>query len=264
MKPLVYLADLRHNHAGVLTSDCMPLGISCIKAVMDRDVPQVESRMFAYPGRLWDAIHEQPPDVLMTSNYLSNEELGFFFARMVKSLNPNALVVMGGPNMPIEDHRQIEYVRARPELDLYLSGEGDFLASEITRAYLDCGMSVEKMGERDIPSCIHRRRDGEIVLSEARPRSRALDDIPSPFLTGIQDEFFDGKLVPMIETNRGCPFTCTFCVQGTDWYARVNYFSLDRIREELGYIARRLQTACPHMRKCSASQTPTMGCLSVT
>ena len=46
-------------------------------------------------------------------------------------------------------------------------------------------------------------------------RIKSLDEIPSPYLTGILDEFFDGRLVPMIQTNRGCPFSCTFCVDGS-------------------------------------------------
>ncbi len=248
MKPMAYLADLRHNYAGVLTSDCMPLGISYVKAVMDRDLPDVESRMFAYPRELFEAINERPPDILMLSNYLWNEEIGFFFARMAKELNPGVFVMMGGPNIPIEIDRQKQYVAARPELDLYLTGEADFLGTEIVRQYLDSGMNISRMGERDLPSSIHRRPDGEIVLTPTPTRSRALDDIPSPFLTGIQDDFFDGKLAPMIETNRGCPFSCTFCVQGTNWYTKVNYFSPERIKEELEYIAKRITVASPHMK----------------
>src|SRR5262249_2417266 len=58
---------------------------------------------------------------------------------------------------------------------------------------------------------------------------------------------FDGKLAPMIETNRGCPFQCTFCVQGVNWYTKVHYFSLDRIKAELDYIARRVRESSPAM-----------------
>ena len=39
-------------------------------------------------------------------------------------------------------------------------------------------------------------------------------------VTGVLDEFFDGKLAPLLETNRGCPFQCTFCVQGVRWYTK--------------------------------------------
>ena len=69
-------------------------------------------------------------------------------------------------------------------------------------------------------------------------RTKKLDDIPSPYLTGLLDKFFDGKLTPMIQTNRGCPFTCTFCVDGADDVNRVNQFGLDRVGSELDYIGK--------------------------
>tara|TARA_B100001750_G_scaffold219346_1_gene206166 strand:+ start:7 stop:1452 length:1446 start_codon:yes stop_codon:yes gene_type:complete len=40
----------------------------------------------------------------------------------------------------------------------------------------------------------------------------------------------------MIQTNRGCPFTCTFCVDGADSVTKVNQFGLDRVSSELNYI----------------------------
>ena len=61
MSARVYLADLRHNFSGLLANDCMPLGVAYMKAVMDRDLPDVQSRLFAYPDRLWEAIQADPP-----------------------------------------------------------------------------------------------------------------------------------------------------------------------------------------------------------
>jgi Radical SAM superfamily len=74
-----------------------------------------------------------------------------------------------------------------------------------------------------------------------------VDEIPSPYLAGIMDEFFDGKMAPMIETNRGCPFSCTYCCQGTSWYTKVHYFSKERLREEIHYMARAIRQRCPRM-----------------
>ena len=37
--------------------------------------------------------------------------------------------------------------------------------------------------------------------------------------------FFDGKLVPMLQTNRGCPFLCTYCTDGNSAVNMVNKFS---------------------------------------
>jgi radical SAM superfamily enzyme YgiQ (UPF0313 family) len=247
MKPVVYLADLRHNYAGAISTDCMPLGIGYIKAVMDATVPDVESYMFAYPDQLLRAIQERPPDVLMCSNYVWNEQLSLHFCKVVKAISPRALTILGGPNISIESDRQSAWIATQPDLDVYVLGEADFVGAEVVKQYLDCGLSVQKLADRELPSCIYRRADGSIVRNPMWKRHYEVDEIPSPFLTGIQDVFFDGKLAPMIETNRGCPFKCTFCVQGTDWYTKVHYFSLDRVKEELSYIARQIKERSPAM-----------------
>ncbi len=247
MPASVFLADLRHNYAGVVSVDAMPLGIGFMKAVMDRDLPGVESRLFAYPDRLWDALREQPPDVLLLSNYVWNESLGCHFARLAKRVRPQTLVVMGGPNMSLEPERKLAFLRAHPAIDLYVLGEGDFLATEIVRRFLEAGHSIERLGEQEIPSCIYRRPGGELVAQPAQERHKEVDEIPSAYLGGTMDPFFDGKLAPMIETNRGCPFTCTFCVQGTRFYTKVHHFSVERVRAELDYIAERIRTLSPTM-----------------
>src|SRR5579862_1363143 len=125
----------------------MPLGVAYMKAVMDRELPEVRSSLFAYPDKLWDAMEQEPPHVLMVSNYLWNEALSFHFAKLAKRLNPKTLVVMGGPNIPIEEHRQIEYFNQHPEIDVYVLGEADFLATDVAERFLEAGMSVSRIGE---------------------------------------------------------------------------------------------------------------------
>ena len=247
MTAAIYLADLRHNFSGVLANDCMPLGVAYVKAVLDRDLPEAaSSRLFAYPDRLLEALEREPPDVLMLSNYMWNEALSFHFARVAKRRRPDTLVVMGGPNIPLEADRQIAYVAAHPEIDVYVLGEGEPVASEIVRQFLDAGKSPERLAERELPSSIYRR-DGALVRTPPWERHPQIDEVPSPWLTGCLDEFFDGRLAPLLETNRSCPFQCTFCVQGVRWYTKVHYFSIDRLREEIDYIGRRIRERSPAM-----------------
>ena len=222
MIPRVYLADLRHDYSGVLAIDTMPLGVSYMKAVIDRDLPNVQARVFAYPDRLLTSIRETPPAVLMLTNYAWNEALSLHVAQVAKAIRPGTLVVMGGPNVPLEDERRIAFVAEHRALDVYILGEGDFQAAEIVRRFLDAGTSIARFAAGEIPSSVYRRPDGTVTLQAVSPRHRRIDDIPSPWLTGIQDEFFDVRLAPMLQTNRGCPFTCTFCVEGTSWYTKVH------------------------------------------
>ncbi|MCP5152938.1 MAG: hypothetical protein H6983_02145 [Ectothiorhodospiraceae bacterium] len=245
MKPTVYLADLRHRYMGVLSTDTMPINVGYMKAVMDRDLQEVRSRLFAYPEPLLAALRTAPPDVLMVSNYMWNEQLSLHVARVAKAVRPETFVVMGGPNIFDDPERQAEFVRAHPEIDLYALGEGDFLATDLVREFLDAGASVERVLQRSLPSSVYVRPDGTVERNEVRVRERNLDDIPSPWLTGIMDEFFDGKLSPLWETNRGCPFTCSFCVQGTGYYNRVTNFGQERLHEELLYMGRMIREHSP-------------------
>ena len=246
MKPTVFLADLRYNYMGVLANDTAPLGVGYMKAVMDRDIPgEVDSRLFAYPDKLMAAMKENPPDVLMVSDYVWNEALSLFFCRLAKQLNPNVLTVMGGPNMVLEPERQIAFFNRHPELDVFILGEADYLARDTVKTFLSAGLSLEKMREQEMFSSLHRAPDGSTIRTETWPRHKEIDEIPSPYLTGIMDEFFDGRLTPMIETNRGCPFTCTFCCQGTGWYTKVHNFALPRLKDEIHYIARKVKELCP-------------------
>ena len=249
MEVSVFLADLRHDYSGVLASNCMPLGIAYMKAVMDRDgESDIKSRLFVYPDRLLSAIKSQPPNVLMLTNYAWNEALMRFFVSTAKAIDPNILTVVGGPNLPLEPDRRNTYLNGIPDLDIYVVGEGDFVALDIVHQFMDSGLRVSRLSLSPLPSsCIVRTTSGVLGSSAKGLRQRELDLIPSPWLTGIQDEFFDGRLAPMIETNRGCPFTCTFCVQGTDYYTKVAHFSVDRLKEELLYIAKRRAVYSPSM-----------------
>ncbi|HEX4781089.1 MAG TPA: cobalamin-dependent protein [Usitatibacter sp.] len=248
-KTLVYLGDLRYNYSGVLANDCMPLGVAYMKAVMDHEDQgrEIESRIFVYAESLLEAIKREPPDVIMLSNYVWNEALSHYCFRAAKAANPACLTVMGGPNISLEPHRQLAYLDKYPFVDVYALGEGDFLAHHIVTTFMGAGCSLKGLGAVGLPSSVFRNPEGHAAIDETKPRHKEVEDIPSPFLTGIQDEFFDGKLAPMIETNRGCPFTCTFCVQGTKYYSKIHNFSVDRIKEEITYIAKRIRSHSPNM-----------------
>lgn len=245
----VLLADLRHVRNGVLFADNFPIGVGYMKAVMDRDLKDVvDSEIFAYPDDFKNAVESSLPNVVMVTNYMWNEALSLWYLRFVKQLNPNALTVMGGPNISLDESQQKAFLKQHPQLDIYALGEGDFLAKEIVELFIKHGKDIKRLKKSgELKSCIYEK-GGEIIIENNSPRVRKLDEIPSPWLTGVMDKFFDNKLSPLYETNRGCPFTCTFCVQGTKFYNRVTLFETDRVREELFYIARKIQSDSPNVK----------------
>ena len=53
--------------------------------------------------------------------------------------------------------------------------------------------------------------DGKPFFGPLDCRLEDLSEIPSPYTTGMMDKFFSEKFIPAIQTNRGCPFSCTYC-----------------------------------------------------
>jgi radical SAM superfamily enzyme YgiQ (UPF0313 family) len=162
---------------------------------------------------------------------------------MTRAVLPKTICVMGGPNIPLEDESRSQFIKRHPLIDFYayLEGEEAF-AALVTRA-LETGADRGKMKTTPIDGFIHRMSDTEVMKGTMLSRRRNLDEIPSPYLTGLMDRFFDGKLSPMMETNRGCPFSCTFCHEGNRLISKVNHFSLERVKAELHYIASTVQKA---------------------
>lgn len=259
---LVYFADLRHVFQGNVYVDTMPLGIGYMKAVMDEQLPEVTSKLFAFADKLEAAIEQQLPDVLLLSNYMWNEQLSYYYAERVKRLKPETLVIMGGPNMPLDDDKKLEYMAERPAIDIYVTGEGDFLATDMVKQFIKSDRSIPSFLTHHFHSSVYNMAGNGYIVTPLVPRSKNLDDIPSPWLTGIMDEFFEDQLFPLFETNRGCPFTCTFCVQGTKWYTKVNYFGLERLREEIFYIGKRIHEVSPQVKTLVIAD-PNYGMLSV-
>ena len=69
-----------------------------------------------------------------------------------------------------------------------------------------------------------------------------LSQIPSPYLSGRLDEFLDGKLLPITQTNRGCPFTCTFCTEGQSYWTKVKRKTREVVEGEVKYISSKMNS----------------------
>ena len=236
----IYLANLTYDTL-LLGTDGFPLNIGCIASYSKKKFgDKLDFTLFKYIDELDRSIHESPPDILGMSNYLWNYNISLEFFRMMKEINPQTLLVWGGPNFPLDFPSQKKFMDDHPEFDVYVPVRGEIGFTNIIQKMLDAGESFnkEKFLSEPIPDCISRSMDGKIQYAFANQQIKKLDEIPSPYTTGLMDKFFDGRLNPLIQTSRGCPFRCTFCADGTDMVNQVNKFSQDYIKDELLYIAK--------------------------
>ena len=244
----IALVDPTHT-SQLIANDCFPLGIGFIAAYLKKRCgDSIDFRLYKYPEEALEDLMLYQPQVVLLANYTWNMDLSCLIGRRAKALNPSSLVVQGGPNFPLDREVQLRYLSERPELDFYIVGEGEFATADLIEDFLGGDSTIACLKKHGrLTSCAYME-EGELVVNQTRPRTADLDEIPSPYLAGYMDKFFDNKIHPLIETNRGCPFTCTFCQQGVSYFTKVRHFSVDRVKEELSYIANMIKTRSPMIR----------------
>jgi len=242
MKPLkVYLCDLTHETV-ILVSDTIPINLGYIGAYAKKTHGNsIEISLFKYPKDAINAIKKNPPDVLGLSNYSWNSLLSERIANIAKLKNPKVVTIQGGPNFPHDTEQQLEFLTKRPNTDFHIMFEGEASFSNLLNRVLKDCRNEQELFDAPVDGCvfIHPDKRKGLVKGSKPPRIQFLDDIPSPYLNGMLDNFFDGRLSPFIETNRGCPFKCSYCHTGNDYFQKIHMFSLERIKAELEYIGTR-------------------------
>jgi putative methyltransferase len=172
-----------------------------------------------------DQLVAKNSDIYAMSCYLWNMGLTRWLLDQLYEANPNAQFILGGPQ--VMNHMR-DYVSADRENVVVCNGEGE----RTFRGYLRQVLG----GERDFRAVpgLSFWRDGELVTTERAERIQDLNEIPSPFTTGVFDN--GGYTSAILETNRGCPFNCGFCAWGAATNDKVYKFDDDRVRADIDWI----------------------------
>jgi radical SAM superfamily enzyme YgiQ (UPF0313 family) len=169
-------------------------------------------------------------EIVAFSIYVWNTEYSLKVARRIKELAPNVKIVFGGPNVADNSER---FLRKNPCVDFTIHGEGEVAFKELLVAHL-AGDYASVSGLRYLAA-------GEFRANPKPPRIRALETVPSPYLGGVFTELMarhpDQTWNVLWESNRGCPFSCTYCDWGSATAAKVNRFDMDRLMKELDWFS---------------------------
>lgn len=170
-------------------------------------------------------------DIAGFSCYVWNIGYSLALARALKAHNPEIIIVMGGPQIPDDAHT---FMEAHPWVDLCVHGEGE-------KTFLELLEKVDTRQWQGIAGLSWRDPQGVIHTNPVRPRSRDLSEFPSPYLSGVFDSLFKAyprqHWIALWETNRGCPFSCSFCDWGSATRNKVIAFPETRLREEIAWFA---------------------------
>lgn len=163
------------------------------------------------------------PSVVGFSCSVWNMEYNKALARLIKEKYPESFIVFGG-HSAVAENLSLEYV------DCVLLGEGEETFSSLLQGLSDGDISqVSNIAYKDKGT----------VIKTGRTCTKNIDNYPSPYLTGVFDEIIsrntDTEFLAVLETNRGCPYNCSYC----DWCSdkKMRFFSMEKILAEIQWLS---------------------------
>jgi anaerobic magnesium-protoporphyrin IX monomethyl ester cyclase len=165
---------------------------------------------------------QKKPDVIGFSCYIWNIEETIKVIKMIKKINPDILIVVGGPEVTYD---VLEWMEKVPGFDVIVIGEGEQTFKQLLAGFSNGRDFSEVHG-------IAYRNEGGIQLNPQRNKLD-LKDLPSPYRFE-EDAAYLSKRVTYVETSRGCPFSCQFCLSSIE--VGVRYFDREKIKDDIRYL----------------------------
>lgn len=174
-------------------------------------------------------IYEEKPDLIAFSCYIWNMSQIGLLIRQLSLVLPQVYLAVGGPEVSFDP---VEVLTAYPQLDAVVIGEGEKSFPCLVKSWVkgarpflvkgiawsletkeeQHGVAVEDLVPEEFTgNIVPGKFGGYIVVNELRTEQLNLNQLPNPY-PSFED--FQGKLA-YVETSRGCPFQCEYCISST-------------------------------------------------
>lgn len=156
-----------------------------------------------------------------------NFEYNKALAKKIKVAFPECVIVFGGHNIPGSS----SLLEEEGSIDILVHGEGE-------EPFLELLKALPASDLRSVPNISYRGDHGRIFETPNKNFAH-IEDYPSPYLSGLFDRLIsenpDVDFLAVLETNRGCPYSCSYC----DWCAgkAVRFFPMDRVKAEIKWLS---------------------------
>jgi len=165
------------------------------------------------------ADHCKDFDIVAFSCYIWNITPTLEVIKKIKALNPNCKIVLGGPEVSYD----WEDVISLSEVDYIIAGEGEIPFKE----FLDSFPNVENV------SNLIWKKGSEVQENKSAPMF-PLENFReiNPYINDSPEELYNK--VAYVETSRGCPYKCGFCLASLD--NKVRYLPNETIKSNLLFL----------------------------
>ncbi len=230
----IVLGDLRYNNSIMKGRQFVPLGAGYLTSYAKKVFgDSISIRIFKDPSDLLDYAKVNKPDLVGFSHYFWNTELNLLTTRKLRLLlGAKVKIVLGGPSIDSDPEMLLDTCNRYTEIDAIIPNEGEQGFTNIIKTILSGD------GFRNAIDGVAFEQDGQLITGKAIGLSTDLSTVPSPYLTGILDQFMHGEYQPLLQTSRMCPYTCAFCVSGKN-EGKLRMFPIEQVKAETDYIASR-------------------------
>jgi radical SAM superfamily enzyme YgiQ (UPF0313 family) len=251
----ILLGDLFHtwSKGGVWT---IPLNVGYVASYTKKMLKINESidcdvQVFKDANKIIDAIKKYKPQIVGLGFFVWNEKINKFVFDYIKENYPKILTVGGGPrftNINANLKGAQEFFNQHNSCDVFVINQGEKGFYKVAKTFIEKNYSIKDFKETNLPgSLVNNINDDKIKINTCENHIHVgenigtlddLNEIPSPYLTGLLDPFFEDRWMPILETNRSCPYRCTFCAWGIGTQ-KLQRFNEERVMAEIDYIAKR-------------------------
>ena len=217
MKVAICCLNSKYIHAS-LAPWCLASGVKAFSKT-DCNVKVLETTINADLNEFIEKIISEKPQIVSFCCYIWNIEKTLFIAKEIKAL-VDCKIILGGPEVA---YRAKDVLVKNEFVDFVLSGEGEWSFP----GFLDSIYFNEPL---DKVSGLSYRQNGKII---SIPEKEYSDTPPSPY----SEEFFDNLKgrISYIETSRGCPYRCAFCLSGR--CSPLRYFDIEQVKTDIIRLA---------------------------